>query len=51
MLVLEELVHSKTDLREVVSAGEPLNPEIITMWSERGDSPFAKVTDKPKPPL
>jgi len=30
MLVLEELGAFKTNLREVVSAGEPLNPEIIT---------------------
>ena len=36
MLVTQELTDYKTRLREVVSAGEPLNPEIIvrvrTAW-------------------
>jgi len=51
MLVLEELGAFKTDLREVVSAGEPLNPEIITNVERAWGLTIREVTDKPKPPL
>ena len=50
MLVTHQLADYKTKLRELVSAGEPLNPEIIdhvqSAWGLRSATDMAK----PKPP-
>jgi acyl-coenzyme A synthetase/AMP-(fatty) acid ligase len=35
MLILEDLSRYNFKLREVVSAGEPLNPEVIVSWREK----------------
>jgi hypothetical protein len=51
MLVTQRLADYKTKLRELVSAGEPLNPEIIDqVHMQRGVSRFGMDTAKQRAP-
>jgi acetyl-CoA synthetase len=50
MVIQEDLSAWQPPLREVLSAGEPLNPEVIEQVRRtRGASPFAMATDRPRP--
>ena len=50
LLILEDLASYPVKLREVVSAGEPLNPEVIERVAPPGASPFVTATGRRRRP-